>query len=38
MKEKQKILGAREEEYGGSPTKNVPGLSNDMMKNIQSPG
>jgi hypothetical protein len=38
MKERSKILGAKEEEGGGSPTMKSPGLSSEMMKNIQSPG
>ena len=35
MKEKR---NAKDEENNQSPTKMGPGLTNDMMKNIQSPG
>jgi hypothetical protein len=35
MKEKR---GPKDEDNNQSPTKVAPGLTNEMMKNIQSPG
>jgi hypothetical protein len=45
MKEKQKAMGLKDEDGQPSPTKHGhghipqgPGLTSEMMKNIQSPG